>query len=224
MGSIPITRSSFPSASGGLPLSLRTDFELRGPGGCLKAPASSLVLLTGPIGSGKSRWLERLAGLAPLPKGWSVSLCGSSPPWAPHRVYYRPDRQPPVWLAPTLMEEVRFGLTRVDDEAVRAALARWELDGRDAATPCEALPRDAALRLALASAELAGSLLVLLDEPLAGWPEHEAHAMAESIRAFASRCARIVVVATNRWQDWRNLDAIRWRMTPEGPTMEDGSR
>lgn len=177
--------------------------------------AGGLILLAGGVGAGKSLWLRRLAGLEPLPEGAALRLDGEGPPFLPMRVFLREERQPPVWLAPTLIEELTFGLA-APPARVREALATWGLDGLDADLPLERLNRVQALSLFLAAADLAGARLTLLDEPLAGFPPQEAGAMAARIAAWAQ--GRIVVVASNRWQDWTpgaqpDARIVCWRVT-----------
>ncbi|MDX8401030.1 MAG: hypothetical protein R8K47_00205, partial [Mariprofundaceae bacterium] len=160
------------------------------------------------------------------PAGIFLSLGGRPPPFPPRRVFLREDRRPPLWLAPTLIEELTFGLPAFDPRQVEAVLADWGLDGLDAALPVDRLDREQALRLFLAAAEIADARLVLLDEPLAGFPAGRAEAMAGRIAHWA-RAGRIVVVASNRWQDWASMlsgDARvrRWRVeAPDALPFEE---
>ncbi len=241
MGSIPITRSIsflFPDshvrcvtgvsrfgAEAFRAFCLMALILRDGDGGELRLEAGGLAVLSGGIGAGKSLWLRRLAGLEPMPAGAAVMLDGAPPPFPPMRVFLREDRRPPIWLAPTLGEEVAFGLPEAARARLDDALARWELAGLGRDARLAGLNRAQALRAFLAAADLAGARLVLLDEPLAGFPQDEAARMARRIAAWAGEGAgRVVVAVANRWQDWAGVAGLRrWRViAPDAmPVLED---
>ncbi len=207
-------------AGAAMPLILRG-----GDARALHLARGGVALLTGGIGAGKSLWLRRLAGIEPLPAGVALTLGGAPPPFPPMQVFLREDRRPPLWLAPTLAEEVAFGLPEAARGRLDAVLTRWGLAALDGDTRLAGLDRAQALRVFLAAAELAGARLVLLDEPLAGFPQEEAAWMASAIAAWAGEGeGRAVVVAANRWQDWAGVAGLRrWRvLAPDAmPGMEE---
>ena len=160
-----------------------------------------MVLVTGPVGAGKSRLLRRLAGLAPMPP--QITWQG------PKGVQMLADFMPPLWLAPTLGEELAYGLHPAEMESQRV-LAAWRLQDIPADTPVEALNRLAALRLALAAMELAGTRLALLDNPSACLPLDDAELLRKDIAAWLQRSGGAVVIACNRWQDWQPWVQQTW--------------
>ena len=181
----------------------------------LAAAAGSVTLLTGPVGSGKSLWLERLAGLKPLPAGISCTLAGK--PWPDKKssaaVRLLPDLQPPIFLGQTLAEELAFGLPAEPAAGrLQAVLGSWGLAGLPLSGNVRNLNRLEALRLLLAGMELAAPGLALLDNPTASLPADEAQKLCAEIRDWAARGNLVVVVACNRWQDWQPWAGQIWRL------------
>jgi ATP-binding cassette subfamily C protein CydC len=165
-----------------------------------------MVLVTGPVGAGKSRLLRRLAGLEQMPP--HITWQG------PKAVQMLADFMPPLWLAPTLGEELSFGLHPAEEER-RRVLTAWRLEGLAADTPVEALNRLAGLRLALGAMELAGTQLALLDNPSACLPLDDAELLRKDITAWIQRSGGAVVIACNRWQDWQPWVQQTWHLEPD---------
>lgn len=181
----------------------------------LTAATGEITLLTGPVGSGKSLWLERLAGLRPLPAGIACTLAGK--PWPDRKnsaaVRLLPDLYPHLFLGQTVAEELTFGLTTGPTrEQLQAALAAWGLAGLPLSGNVRSLNRIQSLRLLLAGMTLAAPALVLLDNPVAALPAAEAETLQREIRDWAARDKLVVVVACNRWQDWQPWVGQTWRL------------
>jgi ABC-type transport system involved in cytochrome c biogenesis ATPase subunit len=173
---------------------------IRGEQRSLAVHAGEMILVTGAVGSGKTRMLRRLAGLASFPPTVTLEWNGAGLPVT--RILF--DHSPPLWLAPTLGEELVFGLHPVPtvDEIHRVRKV-WQLEAMADSTPVEALNRVQAIRLMLAAMELGGTRLALLDNPTASLPLDVAEALRNDIAAWTERSACAVVTACNREQDWQ---------------------
>ncbi len=186
----------------------------------LKATAGELTLLRGDIGSGKSLWLERMAGLRPLPEGVSLRTRPRPP-----RIRMLSDRWPRIWLGQSPREELLFGLPgNIGEDMLGEILARWKIGHLDPDADISALNRLEGLRLSLAAIELASPDLVLLDSPTDGLPAAEALHIAGETGAWARRSQSVMVVACNRWQDWHSTASQVWlSLAPsQMPTLETG--
>jgi len=186
---------------------------LSGPASSLLAEAGHIALLHGDIGSGKSLWLARLAGLQPMPKGvlltYSGHLSDSSPVV---RMLF--DRRPQIWLGQTVAEELCFGLPGTPNiSLLHQVLTSWGLDGLDLQADVQSLNRLQGLRLGLASMDIAKATLALLDSPTDSLPEAVATQLIEDIQAWAARSNCIIVVACNRWQGWQHAASHIWQTT-----------
>jgi len=189
--------------------------RITGPERELIASPAEITLLTGDVGCGKSLWLQRLAGVAPLPAGIRCQLAGNRwpDPKSSAAVRLLPDLQPPIFLGQTVAEELAFGLREQPSlDAMAAALAGWGLQDLAPETEIHRLNRLQGLRLSLAAMQLAAPKLALLDNPVAALPLDEAARLGEEIREWASRHELVVVVATNRWQDWQPWVGQMWRL------------
>ncbi|MFQ5582169.1 MAG: ATP-binding cassette domain-containing protein [Mariprofundaceae bacterium] len=171
----------------------------------MSVQSGDVVLLTGAIGSGKTHFLNQLAGLADMPAGSRMSLDGK--PWPNKsssrqlRMYF--DRYPPLWMAQYVSEELVFGVRpRPTMEALKEALTRWRLNNIGLDTDTQYLNRLQALRLSLASMEIAQPLLALVDNPTDSLSEADAALLRDDMLTWAKRSRCIVVVSCNRWQDW----------------------
>ncbi len=184
--------------------------SITGPSFSLHAEAGSITLLRGDVGSGKSIWLERLAGLQPLPPDVVLTHSGNQEPVV--RMLF--DRNPPLWLGQSIGEELCFGLSVTPTaDAVAAVMRNWRLDDLDLHTDVLNLNRLQSIRLSLAAMDLAGPGLALLDSPADGLPVSNAEQLMNDIDAWAQRSDCIVVVASNRWQGWQIKASQIWRTT-----------
>jgi ABC-type transport system involved in cytochrome c biogenesis ATPase subunit len=183
--------------------------SIRGEQRLLTIHAGEMILVTGPVGSGKTHMLRRLAGLAPLPS--SVSLIWDRDADKSVRMLF--EHVPPLWVATTLGEELVFGLHPVPDGAeIHQARKAWRLESLADSTPVEGLNRIQAIRLALASMELARTRLALIDNPTASLPLDDADTLREDIAAWTERSTCAVVIACNRYQDWQPWVQQAWRL------------
>ena len=185
----------------------------------LHACSGEIVLLTGAVGSGKSLWLPRLAGLVEPPAKMEITLDGtacstSSKPLAIRMLF---DRWPPVWLGQYVGEELAFGLSaRPLLTDLTNALEKWNIAELALDTDLQTVNRLQAIRLALAAMDMAAPDLVLLDNPTAALPQDDATALCNDIALWAEQSDTIVVVACNRWQDWQPAASQEWRLsTPD---------
>ena len=185
--------------------------------------AGEMILVTGPVGSGKTRMLQRLAGLASFPPSVALTRDDAGGP-ATHMLF---DHSPPLWLAPTLGEELVFGLHPVPADAeVHRIRQAWRLEALADSTPVEALNRIQGIRVALAAMELARTRLALLDNPTASLPLDDAEALRKDIAAWTKRSTCAVIIACNRAQDWQPWVQQTWRFAigedvPEAESRND---
>jgi ABC-type transport system involved in cytochrome c biogenesis ATPase subunit len=182
--------------------------------------AGEMILVTGPVGSGKTRLLCRLAGLSPFPAGikldWNTAV-GTA------RMLF--DHSPPLWLAPTLDEELAFGIHPAPAaEDIRRIRKAWRLESLVDGTPVEALNRIQAIRLVLAAMELSRTTLALLDNPTASLPLDDAETLRKDIAAWTGRSTCSVVIACNREQDWQPWVQQVWRLAMDADMPEAESR
>ncbi len=201
-----------------------TGLTLHGPAASLHAKCGSIILLRGDIGSGKSLWLERIAGLKPLPEGMDiVTPCladGSAPVLRMHF-----DRTPPLWLGQSVGEELCFGLAGEQTaDALSRVMHDWRLDELDLQADVMSLDRLQGIRLSMAAMDLAGARLALLDNPTDALPEPVAGQLIADIEGWVRRSDCIVVVACNRWQDWQPKASQIWQnLSPmQMPELDPG--
>ncbi|MDQ6998214.1 MAG: ABC transporter ATP-binding protein [Mariprofundus sp.] len=174
----------------------------------LVADAGALVVLTGDVGSGKTLWLKRMATLVALPDGLTCTMAESAPV-----VRMMFDRWPCSWLGQTVEEELMFGLKgAVSVLLMEETLRRWGLKGVALADETQSLNRLQSIRLSLAGIDLANPALVLLDNPSAALCEQMALDLSMDIAAWLKQTNTIVVVATNRWQDWQTVLTQTWHV------------
>jgi len=177
----------------------------------LKAKGGEIVLLRGDSGSGKSLWLKRMAGL----KEAADTTIQMNNKTAKVRLLF--DRWPYLWLGGTLEEELLFGLgQQATPQQLENTLSRWHLSDLSLASDVQSLNRLQSLHLSLAAITLAKPGLVLLDNPSAALSEEQALRFSEDIEACFKDSNTIVVVASNRWQDWRTVATQTWSVrTPD---------
>ncbi|MDX8395053.1 MAG: ABC transporter ATP-binding protein [Mariprofundaceae bacterium] len=174
----------------------------------LEASAGDLILLTGDVGSGKSLWLKRLAQLVDLPIGMTCNMADSSPVV---RMLF--DRWPYSWLGQTVEEELMFGLKcSFSSYQLEQTLLQWGVMDVHLSTEPQSLNRLQSIRLTLAAMDLAKPALVLLDNPSAALPEQMALDLSKDIAVWLKKSNTIVVVATNRWQDWQTVITQTWNV------------
>ena len=180
----------------------------------LQAVSGEIILLAGEVGSGKSLWLKRLAGLLDIPSHISASINGKAVHNEVGRVQMLFDHQPPLWLGQSVAEELCFGLKgRIDPERLAELLAEWRLESLDPTSELTSLNRLQAVRLNLAAMALAGPAIALLDNPTDALPEPDVIALRDDVTAWAHRSNTTVVVACNRWHDWQPVATQSWRVT-----------
>ncbi len=174
----------------------------------LEANAGELILLTGDVGSGKSLWLKRLAQLVELPKGLTFNMADSAPVV---RMLF--DRWPSSWLGQTVEEELMFGLKdSCSASQLEQTLLQWGLMDVALTAEPQALNRLQSVRLSLAAMDLAKPALVLLDNPSAALSEEMALNLSKDIASWLKNSNTIVVVATNRRQDWQTVLTQTWNV------------
>lgn len=176
--------------------------------GRLEAVGRELILLVGDVGSGKSLWLKRLAQLTAMPDGQSIEMDDAAPVV---RMLF--DRWPCSWLGQTVEEELMFGLKeRCSLLDLEERLLQWGLDDVALSSGPESLNRLQSIRLSLAAMDLAKPALVLLDNPSAALSEQMALDLSKDIAGWLNRSNTIMVVATNRWQDWQTVVSQTWHV------------
>lgn len=196
---------------------LAGEFRLRSTGAVASLPgrrvrlpdislgAGESVALTGPSGAGKSTALAAIAGLVPLVSG-RIKVCGhplgpdTADAWRarialiPQRVHF-PDTALRDWLAPH-GDDVELGLALdiADASGVVARLPEG-LETRLGETG-GGISGGEARRLMVARAILAGTDLVLADEPTADLDEVTAGRVIAALRRLNAE-GRAVIVATH---------------------------
>jgi len=176
-------------------------------GKSLSAKAGDLVLLRGECGSGKSMWLRRIAGLEPMPAEMQIERNNIGEQGI--RMIF--DHSPQLWLGQHIQEELCLGLNSTPTEQqMYQALANWHATQINLNAETGRLNKLQALRVNMATVELAAPELLLIDGNTDLLNEHDARHLAENIRDWASRANAIVVVASNRWQDWLPLASRTW--------------
>lgn len=165
----------------------------------MDAPRGSVVVLTGPSGSGKSSLIAAIRGV--LPHDGAVTVPGPAGSTRAERIAWADQR--PRLLRGTIAENVALSATP-DDDAVRSALGAVGL-GLDPGLPVgpggTGLSGGQAQRVAVARAlyrhALAGTALVLLDEPTSALDADAEGTVVAALRRLADQGA-VVVVASHR--------------------------
>ncbi|MDQ6983056.1 MAG: ATP-binding cassette domain-containing protein [Mariprofundus sp.] len=180
----------------------------------LHASAGEIILLTGHAGSGKTLWLKRLAGLIEPPAGTTVTLNGiiTKKTKQPIRMLF--DRWPPVWLGQTVGEELLFGLgIQSEQQDLEQTLSEWGLSELALTSGLETLNRVQLLRLSLAAISLARPAIALFDNPTSALAQEDAVTLSAEIARRSKQSDTIIVVACNRWHDWRSCASQIWRIS-----------
>ncbi len=162
---------------------------------CWQPNIGSLVLLTGGSRSGKTLFLQRLAGLEPWPEGMQLSIQAD--------IALLQDAAPPLFLGTTIADELSFSLhPKPNHETLLKQLAAWGLSGYGLDDSLSFAGRELALRLFLASATLAHRSLLLLDNPTASLDVPLRECLQQQLLADVQKHQRIGIIACSRWQDW----------------------
>ena len=207
------------------PLSDDSLLTLRDASNQLSARAGEIILLCGDVGTGKTVWLKRLAGLTAMPANYSASIAGKQPGKELGKTLMLFDRQPPLWLGQNVAEELSFGLKKQPaTEELTAALAAWDLSAVSLTAELSRLNRLQAIRLSLAAISLAEAELIILDNPTDTLPEADALTLRDDIATWAERTKTTVVVACNRWHDWRPVASQRWQITSTEALPQQGEQ
>lgn len=174
------------------------------------AESGEIILVTGKNGSGKSLWLQRMAGLEPFPVGIGADIDGTPLQSWPVRMLF--DQWPAMWLGQSIHDEMTFGLTPPPAlMTITNTLADWGLhEGISTAMSPSVLNRLQSLRLMLACINMAEPVLVLLDNPTDNLASDDAANLIREIAGWARKSKTIVVVACNRWQDWQLEATQQW--------------
>lgn len=179
----------------------------------VQAAAGEVILLMGEVGSGKTCWLEQIAGLIKPSSHLSVTINGQPSGGDLGSVRMLFDRQPVLWLGHSISEELCFGLKKQPSiEKILGALANWRLAQLEPAGSVSDLNRLEAARLMLASSSLTTPALLLLDNPTDSLPEADALSLRDDIAVWAEQSNTTVVVACNRWHDWLPVATQVWRI------------
>jgi len=180
----------------------------------LHASAGEIILLTGHSGSGKTLWLKRIAGLIAPPDGMTVTLddTATQKTTLPIRMVF--DRWPPVWLGQTVAEELLFGIGQSPEQQdIERILSDWGHSELALISNPGTLNRVESLRLSLAAITLANPAIALLDNPTAALSEKDAATLAQEIALRTKQSDTIIVVACNRWHDWRSSASQIWHVS-----------
>lgn len=180
-------------------------------------PPSSLVLLTGETGSGKTSLLEALAGVIDTPT--TVHTTGSIT--GPSAVVCVPHEPKTLFLAGRVVDEVALGLVMAGvspSEAQNRAseqLALWGLSHLAENHPVDTSEGEAVL-VAIISALVLIPRLLLLDEPLAVLDATRRGQVVDALANFVESSGAIVVMT-----DHGHIPTTRWpgdivQLGPEG--------
>ncbi len=152
-----------------------------------------VVGVVGANGSGKTTLLRTLAGLQAHRGRLHAHVSGAHPPPRLGLCFENPDRQ---IFNPTVKQEIRFGLSDVDEELYRAVVDVLGLTPYEN-TPPLLLSEGEKKRLALATVLLRPGLSgVCLDEPTLGQDWHHRRLLGRVVKQLAA-AGYLCVVATH---------------------------
>jgi len=172
----------------------------------LQAEAGEIIVLRGEVGCGKTVWLKRMAGLIDMPETIAMKH--------PAVVRMLFDRWPALWMGGTVEEELVFGLRQqASKQQLNAVLSFWDLADLSLSREVQRLNRLQSLHLSLAAIDLAKPDLVLLDNPSAALSHDSSMRFSQDIASWIKDCNTIVVVASNRWQDWDSVATQTWTVS-----------
>jgi len=177
----------------------------------LQAASGDIILLSGKNGSGKTLYLHRLAGLLPMPEDMRLQVNQQAVEKQPVRMLF--DQWPAIWLGQSIHEEMQFGCNRsLDPQQVEEMLACWSIPGTSAEADPYTLNRMQAVRMNMAAIQIAEPALALLDNPTDALPSDDAARLISDISLWAQHSKTVIVVACNRWQDWRMQATQHWHV------------
>jgi ABC-type branched-subunit amino acid transport system ATPase component len=168
----------------------------------LRVERGRVLGLIGPNGAGKTTLVNAATGLAPLASG-TIALEGKRIDGLPQHRIAR------AGIARTYQNirlfgalDVRANLAagafarpgRLDEETLRALLARAGIPDVDPAARAGALPYGDQRRLEIARVLAARPLVAMLDEPAAGMNAAETRRLAETIRAIAADGIAVLLI------------------------------
>ncbi len=178
----------------------------------LIAESGELILLRGDVGCGKTLWLKRMAGLLDLPAEMNKNINMNPTDHAVVRMLF--DRWPCLWLGGSVEEELIFGLGHTaSPHELEDVLLTWRLADLSLDHDVQRLNRLQSIRLSLAAIALAKPDFVFLDNPSAALCAETAMLLSQDIAAWLKHSNTIVVVASNRWQDWRTVATQTWSVS-----------
>lgn len=179
---------------------------------------ASVAVIQGPSGSGKSTLLRAIATLVPISsgairfEGREVHAIGVTE--YRRRVAYVP--QLPSMFEGTIADNLRAGPRfrglSLEDEQVRALLARVGLDAELAGRSASALSGGERLRVALARALANEPSVLLLDEPTSALDPDAARVVLDRLATLAGEGTALLAV-THVAEHAARLGGERYRMT-----------
>ena len=181
--------------------------------GELAARPGEMVLVSGESGSGKTLFLNRLAGIESLPEKTSITLAGAplhEDTSLSLRMYF--DIYPPLWLGRLTRDELLFGLSDIEEPDIQQALKHWRLNDLPLDTPTERLNRLQHLRLMLAAVQLAEIQLVLLDNPTSSLSTQEQSEFLSDLQDWSMHSNAIVIIACARHEEWLPTVQHHWHI------------
>ena len=181
---------------------LRADLELKG----------EALGICGPSGSGKTTLLELIAGLR-SPQAGEMTLEGRSLLGVPARERHMGYVPQDADLFPHLgvTENIKFGMTEATAPAFDEVVVLLKLEtllGRDPAT----LSGGERRRVALGRALLAGSRLLLLDEPFNGLDLAARRELRKELKALRQRLKIPLIMVSHDAADLRALCQVILKM------------
>ncbi|MFN3926328.1 MAG: ABC transporter ATP-binding protein [Pseudanabaenaceae cyanobacterium] len=171
----------------------------------------SLGVIVGASGSGKTTFLEILAGFVrwqkgdiywlnqPLDPDYLQQLCGL--------VFQFPERH---FCGSTILEELRLGHQHLENDRIAQALSRVGLQSVPLQTEPHVLSGGQQRRLALAVQLLRQPSLLLLDEPTAGLDWSMRRQVVDLITELRKNWT--VLIVSHEPEEWQAIASDRWQL------------